>query len=535
MRTPSLRRASHGRAPAGAPRETGVAGSATIGSAERPVVRQLLAPKNLLAAPAPARVLLAGETALALAPALIPVEDDGGPLVRDEQHGQRIIDAVVLGHGLARERKDSLLAQAHEARIPAMSLTHTSVVDVLVVNPTGWKRQTGPELGVLLADPGHRPGWRAVDRLAGTYGRERIVLLVPSRSGHVDGRGLKTRHLPEGSDRSGVLQQLRAVVDDAGLHLDVPDRAAWLTEVAARGVPLLVAEPASLQGVIHEPLRHTIAGTDLEQIDDPESREASSIRLRRAALRHHGAPAVWRELARRAGLQVPNEPSISVLLASNRPGLLPDAVERAGRQQHERLELIVALHADEVPPGLEPILRSRTDRPMTLLPVPTSQPLGVVLQRASEAASGDLVTKMDDDDLYDAEHVTDLVEAMGYSGATLVGKGSEYVYLEPLNATIRRFPHGAESANRNLAGGTLMIARDDLRRVGGWQAAPSAVDQRLIDSIERAAGSYYRTHGHGFVLYRRDNGHTWDQPVDYFLRQAVAQWHGLALDAAGVR
>ncbi len=497
--------------------------------------RRLLAAHNLLAAPAPARVLLAGEDALALAPAVSAVEDDGGALVRDEPHGPRILDAVVLGRGVPRTRYEALVAEAATAGIPAVPLSRQPVVDVWTANPGGWKRHTGPQLGVLLAHPDRNRAWGAVERLARAYGRERIVLLVPSPWRHVDGRGLTVQALPDGPARAAVLQQLRGIVDDPGLHLGDPERAAWLTEVAARGIPLLVTGLDALDGRLHEPLEHAIATTDLTQLDDPEVRETVSIQLRRAALRHHGAPAVWRDLAQRAGLHLPGGPSVSVLLASNRPGQLPDAVERAGRQQHDRLELVVALHADEVPAGLEATLRSRADRPLTLLQVPTSKPLGTVLQRATEVASGDLVAKMDDDDLYDVEHLADLLDALRYSGATLVGKGSEYVYLEPLHTTIRRFPHGAESANRNLAGGTLLLARDDLHRVGGWQAAPRAVDQRLLDSIERAGGSYHRTHGHGFVLMRRASGHTWDQPVDYFLRQAVAQWHGLALDAAGVR
>ena len=40
-------------------------------------------------------------------------------------------------------------------------------------------------------------------------------------------------------------------------------------------------------------------------------------------------------------------------------------------------------------------------------------------------------TKVDDDDRYGPEHIWDLVLARQFSGATVVGKGAEFVYLEP--------------------------------------------------------------------------------------------------------
>lgn len=491
--------------------------------------------RNLLAAPAPARVLLAGVDAQALAPAVTALVDDGGPLIREETHGPRTVDAVVLGRGLPLARREGLEAEAAAHAVPVLSLGRQPVLDVRTINPTGWQRHTAPELGVLLAHPDRTRAWGAVERAARRFGRDRLVLLLPRPWGHVDGRGLEVRRLTDDDRRATVLQGLRGVVDEPALHLSVPERADWLAELAARGVPVLASGLEQVGGRLHEPVEHALSLVTVDDLADPERREAASIRLRRAALRHHGAPGVWRRLAASAGLPLPPVPSVSVLLASKRPDQLPAAVARIDRQHHDRVEIVVALHGDEVPPGLQQELAARTDRPLQLLQVPSSAPLGTVLNRASDAASGELVAKMDDDDLYDLEHLDDLLDALRYSGAHLVGKASEYVYLASLDTTIRRFPQGAERRNRNLAGGTLLLSREDLRHLGGWQAAPRAVDQRLIDDLERAGGAHHRTHGHGFVLCRHDNGHTWDSPVDYFLQQAVAQWRGLALDAAGVR
>ena len=102
---------------------------------------------------------------------------------------------------------------------------------------------------------------------------------------------------------------------------------------------------------------------------------------------------------------------------------------------------------------------------------------------------------MDDDDLYDADHVWDLVLAHDYSRASLVGKAAEYVYLATSNRTVRRFSRGAETYRNSIAGGAMLIARSEIDRVGGWQSIPRSVDQALIKDVIRAGGRVYRTHG----------------------------------------
>ncbi len=108
------------------------------------------------------------------------------------------------------------------------------------------------------------------------------------------------------------------------------------------------------------------------------------------------------------------------------------------------------------------------------------------------------------------------------------------MHLDHLDLTIRRFVGGAESGSRSLAGGTLALRRDDLAAVGWWRRIPRSVDQRLLDDVVRHGGTVHRTHGFGFVLARRAAGHTWSVDLDYFLRQAQAQWRGLARDVAGL-
>ncbi len=149
-------------------------------------------------------------------------------------------------------------------------------------------------------------------------------------------------------------------------------------------------------------------------------------------------------------------------------------------------------------------------------------------------AGGEWVAKMDDDDWYGTEHLADLVLAAGYSGADLVGKGSEFVYLEGSNVTLRRGLGAGEAPSRTISGGTLLVRAAVLREVCGWRGLPRGVDVALIDDVARVGGAIWRTHPFGYLLRRTTGVHTWRIDDNYFLRQSQYQWPGLDLGTAGV-
>ena len=161
-----------------------------------------------------------------------------------------------------------------------------------------------------------------------------------------------------------------------------------------------------------------------------------------------------------------------------------------------------------------------------------------MLHALCERADGDFVSKWDDDDLYGPDHLLDLVLAHDYSGADLIGKGAEFVYLESSDVTIRRFAIGAERPGVTLAGGTLLLGRERLRDLGGWPSAAKGADQLLIERVLGVGGVSYRTHGFQFVLRRRPpahaGGHTWAATDDYFLNDAVVRRPGLDLGFADI-
>jgi len=262
---------------------------------------------------------------------------------------------------------------------------------------------------------------------------------------------------------------------------------------------------------------------------DPLRREEHSVRQRRAALTEHSTIA-WRlRLAERAGVRAAAYPSVSILLPTRRPELLGFALRQVAKQRvtlpGAEVELVLAAHGFAPDPAV--VREALGDLPHTILTVPGHTVFGEVLRAATDAAGGDVVLKMDDDDWYGPDVVTDLLLARRYSRAELVGMPAEMVYLEPIRTTVRR-RGPSENYGEVVAGGTMLIDRSQLREIGGFRPVPRHVDARLLEDVRAAGGGVYRTHGLGYLLRRTASGHTWDPGLDYFLdrRTVTAQWSG---------
>ncbi len=368
------------------------------------------------------------------------------------------------------------------------------------------------------------------------------------------------------------LRHAHHVKDIPERHRDALSRAAALTSLAATGAVVRLTDHATSptgdpaagdSGAVGsgagdsgasdsstQPELRRLLGAELyEAMTDPmipgadrHQRELISIKTRRAALKGHSLRArvdqVVRAATRPGGADFTKGgfPVVSVLLATRRPERLAEAVAAVAAQTYPRVELVLAPHGGGFDPADVQHALEALPHQAKVVPVSERQPLGAVLNAATNASSGALVTKFDDDDYYSADHLWDLVLAWDYSGAQLVGKGSEYVYLGRSDCIVHRFEgRGERHINwGSLAGGAMLISRSHLDIVGGWAHVPSGVDKALIESVRRHRGAIYRTHGAGYVLVRHNDGHTWSAEDAYFLEQADQLCEGLDLRFAGI-
>ena len=384
--------------------------------------------------------------------------------------------------------------------------------------------EQAPWLAVPAFDPArHNPvGWvRHVEHRAVSLGPPR--LLPP---------GSRARRAVARGDR-GALRHAHRLEDTAAFHGDPAERAGMLARIAALGLPVRLADAdPALQPLLGEPL-FRLMNTDCRGAG-AGAREALGIAQRREALRTHSLAARARQVCEAAGAGPPPRPRVSVLLATCRPGRLSHAVANVARQTWPELELVLALHGpgfsgDAVEAALAPF-----HRPARVLRLDADRTLGAVLASAAAAASGPLLAKMDDDDLYGPEHLWDLVLARDYSGAALVGKFPATVYLARSDRTVRVREVLPETWSVSITGGTMLIAAEDLQRAGGWRDCPRHVDAALVEDVLGIGGGVYRTHSEDYVLVRHGRGHTWRRDDTRFLASADSVKPGWRPELAGL-
>ena len=340
-----------------------------------------------------------------------------------------------------------------------------------------------------------------------------------------------TVHRPVGRRSAGPVSVATATAAGSTVTITAPESRIVLSGgVGAADVPALRAVSAVVSDALPPGIAHqlqacgVVVAPDAQSLPDEGDHlgwQVASVDSRRHALRQYGPVAAldaW--------------PTVSVVLVTHRPDHLEHAFGQVARLRYPRLEVIVGAHGDRVDAARVWELAQQVPHPVTVVAVDGQRTLGEALQACSDRAEGALITKMDDDDHYGPEHVWDLVLARQYSGAQVVGKALDWVYLESQDTTVFRPTYAAEKYADFVAGGTMLISRADLAAVGGWRPVPRSVDRALLDRVLADGGLVYRTHGLGYVYVRHSAGHTASVRDEHFLTKTTATHAGLISHAA---
>ncbi len=136
---------------------------------------------------------------------------------------------------------------------------------------------------------------------------------------------------------------------------------------------------------------------------------------------------------------------------------MSEILQNVGRQSYDNLQLVIAAHGFEL--DADELRRQGKElgvEDIVFVGVDEDRTLGEVINAGFDAADGEYIGKIDDDNFYGAEFVGDLMDAFKYTEASIVGKWTHYTYVEGLDALVLRFP-GFEHTYVELVAGSAMI------------------------------------------------------------------------------
>jgi hypothetical protein len=289
-------------------------------------------------------------------------------------------------------------------------------------------------------------------------------------------------------------------------------------ESLACGTPVVSSASAGMEAMLGEHVRVARTREDaLRHLGDLLGDEAARHRLGHRAFRHihreHTYAHRLDEVLRRTGVERsgPRDwPRVSVLLATNRPHFIAQAIDNVRRQTYPNLELRVILNSSRF--DVSEVERMAADiSGARVFLLGESHSLGQCLNAGLDQSTGDYVAKMDDDDLYGEEFLWDLVLAARYSSADVTGKGTYHTYFSGLDQmALRTVSPEHEFTLRGLAGGTLLAARRVFDTVR-FQTVPRGTDTRFLYDCQAEGFTFYSADRYNYIMVRQSSpdAHTW--------------------------
>ena len=341
--------------------------------------------------------------------------------------------------------------------------------------------------------------------------------------------GLPYRNLLTAYKHFKVFLNVNSVVDSPSMC------ARRIFEITAAGTPVVTTPSAA-----------TKVFFPVEEVPQPETQEDAELTLRafvrsrelRDRTVHKVQRRIWQEhtYTHRAmtvmdSLNIdyvdPIPASISAVVSTNRPDHLGDILSTYSRQAHPDRELVVVTHGFDAPTDLTTRAKNEGIENLVVIPAPSDFTLGTCLNLGINAASGDVIAKMDDDDIYGENYLSDQLAALRYSRADLVGKQAHYLYLRGRNIVMCRFPE-REHRFTDLVMGPTLMGRRELFVEHPFAERTLGEDTDLQRRLVAADARIYSADRFNFVQIRGDHSHTWSVDDDLLLANSDVHSFGFA-------
>ena len=151
---------------------------------------------------------------------------------------------------------------------------------------------------------------------------------------------------------------------------------------------------------------------------------------------------------------------------------------------------------------------------------------------ATAAARGDVLAKIDDDDLYGPRYLDEAVGCLQAGKGDVIGKTELYVYIAGQRELLLWQPGASKLDQPDIRGATFVYPRA-LGERPGYQAITSMDDFYFLEDCAALGYRFFATSRRGYVLRRlaTEGHHTWLIGDDHFRRNSIVVRRNLADDS----
>ena len=210
-------------------------------------------------------------------------------------------------------------------------------------------------------------------------------------------------------------------------------------------------------------------------------------------------------------------PLVTVLLVIRSAAFLDHVEANLRRQAHARIDpllIVDPLYADEATQAVQ-----RWAAPPRIVVSNARSTLADRLNIGIRHAHGEMVAVFEETYAYGPYHVTDLVHALNYSGAHVVGKASWFEYDPSTDTFAHRYAGKARRFQQTLAAGSMLMHRGSAQALGFTRRA-AGINWPVGQRVQKAGGTIYAVHAYDMVTLKR--GYTpADFPPDSVLTSAA--------------
>lgn len=227
-------------------------------------------------------------------------------------------------------------------------------------------------------------------------------------------------------------------------------------------------------------------------------------------------------------LQLTPRKRISILVSSIRPHQMDHVLQGVARQREVDIELLYGAHGfDADSQGFaEKCAQAGISRAQSFN-LPSEWSLGECLNYLVTQADGDFAAKWDDDDLYGPWYLFDQLQALVYSGASVVGKRAHYMQLCGIDAVILRNGQFEHRFSHFVAGPTL-LAELETFRAHPFPAVSQGEDSGFLKAVQEDGGTIYASDRFNYCQVRAADvlKHTWQISAHELMSSSAIKFFG---------